>query len=142
MPRYQRQHPQLIDPAGVQPGIGPRPIGTTSDLSRAEAAYGTGGQPLVDFEGRSNPYNDYQSIDLLLSLQHPRSEAYDEMCFFVMGQVKELLFKALHFELYNAQAQRILRLAAKTQVAEPLTFTDQLLIQPGRADHADLPLNG
>jgi tryptophan 2,3-dioxygenase len=48
---------------------------------------------------------DYQSIDLLLSLQHPRSQGYDEMCFFVMGQVKELLFRGLHFELYNAQLQ-------------------------------------
>ena len=103
MPRHPRRHPQLIDPAGVQPGVGPRPMGTTSDASRAHAAYGTGGQPLVDFEGTSNPYNDYQSIDLLLSIQHPRSGAYDEHCFYLMGQVKELLFKALHFELYNAQ---------------------------------------
>ena len=105
MPRYKRQHPQLIDPSGVQPGIGPRPMGTTSDASRADMVQSTGGQPLVDFQGRSNPYNDYQSIDLLLSLQHLRSDAYDEHCFYMMGQVKELLFKALHFELYNAQQQ-------------------------------------
>lgn len=103
MPRYRRQHPQIVDPAGVPPGIGARPMGTTTDASRAEAAYGTGGEPLVDFDGTSNPYNNYQSIDLLLSIQHLRSEAYDEHCFYLMGQVKELLFKALHFELYNAQ---------------------------------------
>ncbi|MEQ1808252.1 MAG: tryptophan 2,3-dioxygenase family protein, partial [Burkholderiaceae bacterium] len=77
----------------------------TTDESRAYTAQATGGKPLVDFAGTSNPYVDYQSIDLLLSLQHPRSQGYDEMCFFVMGQVKELLFKALHFELYNAQQQ-------------------------------------
>ena len=40
-----------------------------------------------------------------MSLQHPRSDGYDEMAFFVMGQVKELLFRGLHFELYNARAQ-------------------------------------
>ncbi len=105
MPRYARQHPLIVDPAGVQPGIGVRPMGTTTDASRAQTAYGTGGEPLVDFSGRSNPYNDYQSIDLLLSIQHLRSPAYDEHCFYLMGQVKELLFKALHFELYNAQQQ-------------------------------------
>ncbi|MFN0186246.1 MAG: tryptophan 2,3-dioxygenase [Aquabacterium sp.] len=105
MPRYRRQHPLIVDPAGVPPGHAPRPMGTTSDASREQTSYGTGGQPLVDFAGTSNPYNDYQSVDLLLSLQHPRSQGYDEYCFFVMGQVKELLFKALHFELYNAQLQ-------------------------------------
>lgn len=52
MPRHQRQHPQLIDPAGVQPGIGPRPMGMTGDESRAHAVSGTGGEPIVDFEGR------------------------------------------------------------------------------------------
>ncbi|MEM7287233.1 MAG: tryptophan 2,3-dioxygenase family protein [Actinomycetota bacterium] len=77
----------------------------TTDESRAATADVTGGQPLMDFDGTSNPYIDYQSIDLLLSLQHPRSQGYDEMCFFVMGQVKELLFRGLHFELVNAQRQ-------------------------------------
>lgn len=103
MPRFGRIHPELIDPKGVQVNVGPRPMGMTTDTSREQVAYGTGGQPLVDFEGTSNPYNDYQSIDLLLSLQHPRSQGYDEHCFYIMGQVKELLFKGLHFELYNAQ---------------------------------------
>jgi tryptophan 2,3-dioxygenase len=105
MPRYQPVHPKLIDPAGVQASAYPRPMGITTEESRAETVQTTGGQPVVDYQGRSNPYNDYQSIDLLLSLQNPRSEGYDEMGFFVMGQVKELLFRGLHFELYNAQAQ-------------------------------------
>ena len=34
MPRYQRQHPLIVDPAGVAPGIGPRPMGTTPDGRR------------------------------------------------------------------------------------------------------------
>jgi tryptophan 2,3-dioxygenase len=106
MPTYKPQIPQIVDPGGVQPGIGARPMPISTDASRAYTAQATGGEPLVDFAGTSNPYVDYQSIDLLLSLQHPRSSGYDEMCFFGMGQVKELLFKGLHFELYNAQ-QRI-----------------------------------
>lgn len=76
-----------------------------NDASRATTAQTTGGQPQVDFQGTRNPYVDYQSIDLLLALQHPRSQGYDKMCFFIMGQVKELLFRGLHFELYNAQLQ-------------------------------------
>ena len=105
MPRYKPIIPLIVDPAGVNASAAPRPMPITTDASRATTAQATGGTPLVDFAGTSNPYVDYQSIDLLLSLQHPRSQGYDEMCFFVMGQVKELLFKALHFELYNAAAQ-------------------------------------
>lgn len=105
MPRYRPQQPHLIDPAGVPASAYPRPLAKTTDASRAYTAKATGGEPLVDFQGTRNPYVDYQSIDLLLSLQHPRSQGYDEMCFFVMGQVKELLFRALHFDLYNAQLQ-------------------------------------
>jgi tryptophan 2,3-dioxygenase len=101
MPRYKPRFPQLVDPEGVQASPHPRPMGRGDDASRAETAERTGGAPLVDFEGATNPYIDYQSIDLLLSLQHPRSEGYDEFCFFVMGQVKELLFRGLHFELYT-----------------------------------------
>lgn len=105
MPRYKRSHPRIVDPEGVRLGISPRPMGKTSADSRADVVRDTGGLPIVDFEGNTNPYNNYQSIDLLLSLQHPRSDAYDEHIFYVMGQVKELLFKALHFELFNAQQQ-------------------------------------
>lgn len=105
MPRYKPVFPNLIDPAGVNTSIEPRPMGMTTDATRAEMVEKTGGAPMTEFEGKTNPYIDYQSIDLLLSLQHPRSEGYDEMCFFVMGQVKELLFRGLHFELFNARAQ-------------------------------------
>ena len=105
MPRYKPVFPQLIDATQVHASVDPRPMGKTSDASRAEMAAETGGEPMVAFEGSTNPYIDYQSIDLLLSLQHPRSEGYDEMAFFVMGQVKELLFRGLHFELFNARHQ-------------------------------------
>lgn len=105
MPTFEPIHPVVVDPAGVDASPYPRPMPVTTDESRAATADETGGEPLLDFDGTSNPYIDYQSIDLLLSLQHPRSEGYDEMCFFVMGQVKELLFRGLHFELVNARHQ-------------------------------------
>ena len=105
MPSFEPYIPQVVDPAGVSDAANVRPMPITTDDSRAATVAETGGDPLVDFDGTSNPYIDYQSIDLLLSLQHPRSEGYDEMCFFVMGQVKELLFRGIHFELVNAQRQ-------------------------------------
>ncbi len=105
MPRYKPVFPKLIDSAQVHASVYPRPMGKTTDETRAQMVEATGGEPMVDFDGHTNPYIDYQSIDLLLSLQHPRSDGYDEMSFFVMGQVKELLFRGLHFELFNARHQ-------------------------------------
>ena len=90
MPRFRPVIPPIVDLASVNPSLQPRPMPVTTDSSRAYTAQATGGTPLVDFAGTSNPYVNYQSIDLLLSRQHPRSAGYDEMCFFVMGQVKEL----------------------------------------------------
>lgn len=95
--------PRLIDPAGVEASAYARPMPMGSEAERVQAVAETGGRPMTEFAGRSNPYVDYESIDLLLSLQHPRSPGHDEMCFIVMGQVKELLFKALHHELHNAR---------------------------------------
>lgn len=77
----------------------------TTDETRAARAAANEGMPTVEFAGTSNPYVDYQFVDLLHTLQVPRSEAYDEMAFIVMGQVKELLFQGLHFELFNARHQ-------------------------------------
>ena len=105
MPRYKPVFPDLIDASAVNTSLDPRPMGKTTDESRAQTVRDTGGAPLVDYDGNANPYIDYQSIDMLLSLQHPRSDGYDEMCFFVMGQTKELLFRGLHFELFNAREQ-------------------------------------
>ncbi|MFD1554949.1 tryptophan 2,3-dioxygenase [Paraburkholderia silviterrae] len=41
-------------------------------------------------------YVDYQSIDVLLSLQQPRTDHPSEMVFYLSGQAKELLFKLMH----------------------------------------------
>lgn len=105
MPDYKPVYPDLIDASQVNTSVDPRPMEKGSAYSRTVTVKKTGGDPLVEFQGTTNPYIEYQSIDLLLSLQHPRSQGYDEMCFFVMGQTKELLFKGLHFELFNAREQ-------------------------------------
>ena len=105
MPKYKPIHRQIVDPLGVDTSIAPRPMVMGSDDSRNKISKETSGEPLVNYLGKTNPYIDYQSIDILLSLQHPRSDGYDELCFIVMGQVKELLFKGFHFELVNAQMQ-------------------------------------
>ena len=103
MPAFKPDIPDIVDSKQVVASVGPRPMGLSTDESRAESAAVTEGEPMVDFGGTTNPYIDYQYIDLLLSLQQPRSDGYDEMTFIVMGQVKELLFKGLHFELHNAR---------------------------------------
>jgi len=122
VPTFKPQTPTIVDPTGVPLGNEPRPMGTSTDMSRAEVVDETGGEPLADFDSTSNPYIDYQSIDLLLTLQHPRSDAYDETCFFIMGQVKELLFKSLHFELHNAR-----HLIRDDQVHDALMVLDRSL---------------
>lgn len=105
MPNIKPIIPKVVEPDGVQCSIEPRPMAKGSEDSRAKAVEATGGEPLVDYEGKSNPYIDYQSVDLLHSLQHLRSDGYDEMCFYIMGQTKELLFRGLHMELVNARDQ-------------------------------------
>jgi tryptophan 2,3-dioxygenase len=65
----------------------------------------TQGEPLTEFAGDSNPYIDFHRNDVLLSLQHMRSDSPDEMTFILETQVTELLLKATHFELVNAQTR-------------------------------------
>lgn len=93
--------PRIVDIDGVDGSPYARDMQMLTEESREKNAAATDGKPIIDFEGTSNPYIDYESIDLLLSLQHPRSKGYDEMVFIIAGQAKELLFKALYFELYN-----------------------------------------
>lgn len=100
---FEFEIPDVVHIDGVDGSPQPRPMDVSSEKLRQEGVARTDGSPISKFEGTSNPYIDYESIDLLLSLQHPRSGGYDEMCFIIMGQAKELLFKALYFELYNAR---------------------------------------
>jgi tryptophan 2,3-dioxygenase len=83
--------------------VEPRPLEVASEEVRAAQAAATGGQPNLAFSGESTPYIDYQSIDVLLSLQHPRSPSHDEMTFYISGQVMELLFKLALNEVHAAQ---------------------------------------
>ena len=78
--------PEIVNPSGGEGSPHRRPMNYTTDETRESTVKETGGQPRIDFEGTSNPYINYESIDLLLSLQHPRSEGYDEMCFILSGQ--------------------------------------------------------
>ncbi|MET9297170.1 tryptophan 2,3-dioxygenase family protein [Streptomyces sp. NPDC003077] len=89
--------------SSTSPDLTPPDLGTGSDDERARTAADTGGTPLVDFKGGSTPYIDYQSIDILLSLQHPRSDAPSELTFYILGQVKELLFKLVYEEMVRVR---------------------------------------
>jgi len=100
---FKFEIPNVVRIDGVDGSPQPRPMDIGSEKLRQQEVSKTKGMPITEFKGSSNPYIDYESIDLLLSLQHPRSEGYDEMCFIIMGQAKELLFKSAYFELYNAR---------------------------------------
>lgn len=100
---FQFEIPEVVQIDGVDGSPHPRLMDIGSEKLRQQEVSKTKGMPITEFKGTSNPYIDYESIDLLLSLQHPRSPGYDEMCFIIMGQAKELLFKAAYFELYNAR---------------------------------------
>lgn len=78
-------------------------IDTGNDGSHREKVKDTDGNPIVDFEGRSNPYLEHQRNDLLLSISHMRSEGHHEMVFLCMTHCKEITFKAIHYELFNMQ---------------------------------------
>ena len=95
--------PEIVDINEVDNSPYPRPMEIGSEEDRQRQVKETDGQPITEFKGNANPYIDYQSVDLLLSLQHPRSKGYDEMCFIVQGQCKEMLFKSAYYELYNAR---------------------------------------
>jgi tryptophan 2,3-dioxygenase len=97
--KRRRIIPQVRDPALELSLV--RTIPTSSAGSRSAAVTGTSGEPMVEFQGSSNPFIDFHRNDLLHSLQHMRSEGHDEMTFIVMTQIKELIFKATHYELIN-----------------------------------------
>ncbi|HSV50707.1 MAG TPA: tryptophan 2,3-dioxygenase family protein [Burkholderiaceae bacterium] len=80
-------------------------IAAGDNQQRETMARDTEGEPLLQFEGRSNPYLEHQRNDLLLSIQHMRSEGHDEMVFMCITHCKELTFKALHYELLNMQTR-------------------------------------
>jgi tryptophan 2,3-dioxygenase len=74
----------------------------TEEQRRARADR-TGGEPILDFRGQRSPYAAYADMDILLTLQNPRSGSPDELVFMISGQVMELLFKLMVHELTQAQ---------------------------------------
>jgi tryptophan 2,3-dioxygenase len=70
-PRRQRVIPAVRDPALELSLV--KSIATGDNHQRAATVQDTDGEPLLQFEGRSNPYLEHQRNDLLLSLQHMRS---------------------------------------------------------------------
>lgn len=56
----------------------------------------------MSFEGRMS-YGDYLSLDPVLSAQHPRSAAHDEMLFIIQHQTSELWMKLALHELSAAR---------------------------------------
>ena len=56
----------------------------------------------MSFEGRMS-YGDYLSLDPVLSAQHPRSSAHDEMLFIIQHQTSELWMKLALHELSAAR---------------------------------------
>ncbi|MCP3818469.1 tryptophan 2,3-dioxygenase family protein [Streptomyces sp. A3M-1-3] len=93
------------------------------------------GEPHLDFPGPSTPYIDYQCLDVLFSLQRPLSDAPAEPTFYILGQVKELLFKLLYGELCAVRglldgddvAQAVWTLRRTRRVIELLTSTWDVL---------------
>ena len=57
----------------------------------------------MSFDGRMS-YNDYLSLDPILSAQHPKSDAHDELLFIIQHQTSELWMKLALHELGAARA--------------------------------------
>ncbi|TDU73561.1 tryptophan 2,3-dioxygenase family protein [Streptomyces sp. KS 21] len=109
--------------------------GHTGEAGRVTLSGGLEDEPQLDFPGPSTPYLDYHSIDVLLSLHHPRSDTPAEPTFYVLGQVKELLFQLLYRELCAVRelldggevAQAVWTLRRTRRVIELLTETWDVL---------------
>jgi tryptophan 2,3-dioxygenase len=87
-------------PPGEAEGATPAP--SAGELTRADAASprpaattGPAAEPLT--------YASYLRLHSLLSLQHPRTSAHDELQFIIVHQVFELWFRLLAFELAAAR---------------------------------------
>ncbi|WP_336214993.1 tryptophan 2,3-dioxygenase [Nonomuraea sp. LPB2021202275-12-8] len=75
-----------------------------SDDERAEKARRTGGEPILEFEGRT-PFAAYVRPDVLLSLQEFRTKSASEPAFLIGTQLMELMFKLGHIEASRARDQ-------------------------------------
>lgn len=62
----------------------------------------SGGGPTVHY-AEGNPFVNYVASDVLLSLQHPRTDSAGEPAFLIMSQVMELQFKLAAIEVERAR---------------------------------------
>ena len=58
MPKYKPFNTQIVDPSGVNTSIAARPMTMGSDKSRNKIVKETSGEPIVDYQGKTNPYID------------------------------------------------------------------------------------
>ncbi|HYC41424.1 MAG TPA: tryptophan 2,3-dioxygenase [Noviherbaspirillum sp.] len=82
----------------------------------------------MDFS-KAMSYGDYLALDQVLSAQHPRSPAHDEMLFIVQHQTSELWMKLMLHELHAAlrQMQRDDLQPAFKMLARVARIMDQLV---------------
>lgn len=90
--------------ASERSALGPRAYQSMTERERRTQSQETHGEPVLDFSvghvnDNSTPYIDYHSVDMLLSLQHPRTDEPAELTFYIVGQVQELLFKLMYTEV-------------------------------------------
>jgi tryptophan 2,3-dioxygenase len=74
-----------------------------TEEERNQRALAAGGEPIIEFGGAGNPFANYLDGEILLSLQHPRTDSAAEPSFLIMGQVMELLFKLSHTEVLRVR---------------------------------------
>ena len=89
--------PAMSDPATSDPA--------TPDPAKSDPAGSTAPghhDAQMSFQGRMS-YGDYLSLDPILSAQHPRSSAHDEMLFIIQHQTSELWMKLALHELSAAR---------------------------------------
>jgi tryptophan 2,3-dioxygenase len=105
----------------------------------------SGGSPVIESRYGTTPYIEYQSIDQLLNLQHPRTDEPAEWTFYVLGQVMELLFKLIHHELVTIRdhliagdvyaALHVLRRLDRTQILLENCWGPLEAISPAEFNH-------
>ena len=87
-------------------------------------------EPITDFSDRMS-YADYLGLDAVLSAQHPRTRAHDEMLFIVQHQTSELWMKLLLHEFSFARAA--IERDALPEASKALARTARIFEQLGGA---------
>jgi len=97
----------------------------------------------LDFS-QSRSYGDYLQLDAILSAQHPRSPAHDEMLFIIQHQTSELWMKLMLHELQAAIADvaadalgsAFKKLARVSKIMEQLVHAWDVLVTMTPAEYS------